>query len=139
MGIAISADTDELEPVVENQKTAVSIQVGFQFRDDIYRRINDFIASNTPDMIMICRIGIKAFYSPAEFELLNLSDFRQDFQIAVYRTQTDAGNFLPDDFIYLVRTRVRFQFLQFLQNDGPLPGKSQGMRSGQISSPWASG
>ena len=81
-------------------------------------------AMDAAHMLMPGNIAIEPFCRPCRFEPAYLAGIRQEIEVAVYRTEADAGQALTNDAVQFIRCGVCFDFSQFFKDDSTLPSHS---------------
>ena len=118
--VAIGADAAELYVVSQYRVVATFRSLCIQIFKSGNMYIVDPTAIITSDVVMRAGIAIKSFLLAACFKFFDNAAFRQEFQVAVNRTQADAGQSLPDHIVQFAGSGMRRNFSEFFHKNLPL-------------------
>ena len=90
------------------------------------------VALDATDMVVFAANPVIPFQGSAEFELLDFTQLRQHFQVAVDCTQADSGQVPANPLIQFICTGVVVMAPQLFKKNHPLPGGSEGFILGLV-------
>jgi hypothetical protein len=89
------------------------------------RRIIDSAATDATQVVVYSDGGIISSLAAGKLQFLHLPQAAKQFKVPIHGAQAYLGNFSPDQGVKSSGRGMIFQFLEFLQNDFPLPGVSE--------------
>jgi len=97
-----------------------SIDIISKFNIDVI----DPLTFDAPDMMVRRGGGIEAFLGATDFNLQNDPAIGHQLQVSIYRSEPDARQTFSYHIVYFPGSGVRFDALQFFQNNLPLGRQS---------------
>ncbi len=128
---ALRANPDKLKVMSDDFIVGGSVDFISHMYIRFNRRVNDSIAINAANVIMLIGISVEPFQGTAGFKLLYFPQFRKYFQVSINSSKTNARKTLLDHLIDFVGTWMCVYFSEFFQDDSSLMRHSKAMRFSQ--------
>lgn len=113
----LRADANKFKLMPDDLKIGRGFQVLIEARIHPDRSINDTITSETAEVVVILSCSVEPLQRATQLQFLNLSGFREDFEIPVHGSKTDTGKTLANQRIYLIGAGMGIDFPQLFQDD----------------------
>jgi len=109
-------------PAVENMKALLNSVGNFQIGVIIVEEVDYFPAGDTVQMMMGCRIGIKAFRSSVDLDQINQPDLGKGQESAVDGIEGNIGKLSLYQLIHCIGRRVINRIYEFAVDSHALRG-----------------
>jgi len=118
----IGTDTDKLQLVSDDFEIGGVLRLVVDGDLEFRRCIDDPVAVDAANMIVVFGLAVKALQATARFEFLDFTALGQDFKVAIDGPEADARKIFADHLVDFVSAGMGVHLAQFLENDPALAG-----------------